>query len=71
MIDQPKSEPTPEELAASASAREDRRGATQNSLQRESDRLFRLYGAYSSMFTKAPGASPGASLLSSPLLGRR
>lgn len=48
-VEQPQIQPTPEEQAAADAAKRDKIDATQENLQRETDRLFRLYGARSAL----------------------
>lgn len=63
MFDKPDIEtgPTDEEIAAADAAKKEKREATQDTLQRETDRLFRLYGAKLALLGNTRAA---------PILGR-
>lgn len=53
MFSEPKSGPSADELAAAEAAKAERTEATQDILQRETDKLFRLYGARGALGTAA------------------
>lgn len=51
--------PTPEEQAAAEAAKQEKKLTTQESLQRETEQLFRLFGARGALFGAGGGLGKG------------